>query len=746
MHHAPQAKKIPTTRSFHGHDYVDNYEWLRDMSDPDVRAHIEAENAWTAKHTDQLADFRAALVNEYASLTQLADISAPTRIGQWWYVTRTWEDRDYLACYRFQSQERPRQEEVAALAENGQCVWDGNLLARGKEFFSTSEFLPSPDGTKAALGVDFSGDEHFRIRVWEIETGTIIDEVVTGAGYGIAWLADSSGFVYTRVNESWRTNQVFLHRLGEMSDELLFEEHDEQFELSLRPSRCGAWIIVTSVARDCTEVHLMSAKAPHESFVVCARTHGLEYFVEPAGDHLLVTHNLNTPNGEIAAAPVTTSVPRQWVSIRKAGEGERINEVEAFSTFAVVSIRRGGLPALVVMTREAVSADQAQRIAAAALSKPSSTLEGDSEPCATLATADAAHSWGEWTFIDGNDAESVEASPGANWDDTTFYYGCEGYVNPGEVYCYAPAGSVDNHAAGGAGAGSAGAASSAELVKRVELPAFNPEELRTQRVWVPARDGVRVPMDLLYRSDLTPDGSHPALIWGYGSYEVSIDPSFVPRFVAMARRGMVVAVAHPRGGGELGRQWYEAARKENKPRTFDDFIDCSRWLIDEGWADPQRLAAEGGSAGGMLMGAIANRAPELYRAIHAAVPFVDVLTTMLKPELPLTTGEWEEWGNPLADSKAYDVIASYTPTENIHSVEYPAILATTSLNDVRVSYVEPTKWIQLLRATVANGEERPILQHTEMVAGHAGKSGRSGRWERNALSDSWLMSQLGITQ
>lgn len=730
--HAPQAKKIPTTRSFHGHDYVDNYEWLRDMADPDVRAHIEAENVWTAQHTEHLAAFREQLVTEYASLTQLADISAPARVGEWWYVTRTWEDRDYPACYRFRSENRPAQEDVPALAQAGQLVWDGNLLARGKEFFSTSNFLPSPDGKKAALGVDYAGDEHFRIRVWEIESGAIVDEVVSGAGYGLAWLADSSGFVYTRVNEAWRTNQVFLHRLGQMEDELLFEEHDEQFELSVGPSRCGNWVIVTSVARDCTEVHLFSAASPQESFVVCPRQAGLEYFVEPAGDHLLITHNLHTPDGEVAAAPVGTSVPSQWMSIRKAADGERINEVEAFATFAVVSMRRGGLPALAVMTREAVSADQARGVAAAALKAPATAREEGGEPSPTLATAEAANSWGEWTFIEGEGAESVEAAPGAGWEDTSFYYGCEGYVAPGVVYCYTPAGADGT------------AEPRTELVKRVELPAFNAEEFRTKRVWVPARDGVRVPMDLLYRADLTPDGTHPGLIWGYGSYEVSIDPSFVPRFVAMARRGMVVAVAHPRGGGEMGRQWYEAARKETKPRTFDDFIDCSRWLISEGWVDAHRLAAEGGSAGGMLMGAIANRAPELYRAIHAAVPFVDVLTTMLKPELPLTAGEWEEWGNPLADPKAYEVIASYTPTENIRAVEYPAILATTSLNDVRVSYVEPTKWIQLLRATVTNGEDRPILQQTEIVAGHAGKSGRSGRWERNAFSDSWLMSQVGV--
>ncbi|MDO4888544.1 MAG: S9 family peptidase [Actinomycetaceae bacterium] len=738
---APIARKAPTERTFHGHTYVDDYEWMRDKQSPELIELLEAENAWADARTAHLGPLREAIVGELASRTREDDTSLPVRQGDWWYFSRTWEGRQYPALFRLPAvgaavgdgaqadvgaavgldapvapgvaladsqalgpgaapAELPStpSERPSTDREDAQLVYDGNILADGEEFFSTSGFLPAPDGTLGAMGVDFSGDEHFTLRIFEIETGNILDDAVSGLGYGLAWTADSSSVVYSRVNEAWRTWQVWLHRVGTSmeQDVLLFQEDDERFEISFKASRDGRWVVVHSASPTTSEVTLFNAvDIGADPIRVCPRMTGLDYTVEPAGDHLLIVHNANRPDFEVAAAAIHQSWPQSWKPVLIPEPGERISHVEAFRDFAVISMRSGGQTQLRVMRR--------------------------GEGAANGPTA-----WQAAVVVPSEDLATIETVGDPHWQAQELVYLTESILTPETCFSYNPA------------------TGQTVQLKQLEVPNYDRDEYVQEGVWVEADDGAQIPMTVVRRRDIQADGTNPGLIMGYGAYEISYDPYFAPINISALDRGVVLAFAHPRGGGEMGRAWYEAGRLLNKRNTFTDFVACAKWLHTSGWVAGDRLAAEGRSAGGLLMGAIANIAPERFRAIHAGVPFVDALTTILKPELPLTAGEWEEWGNPIESPEVYEYMRSYSPVENIVECEYPAILATTSLNDVRVFYVEPTKWVQILRERTTNDPiERPILEKIEMVAGHAGKTGRYDRWRERAFELAWVLDQIG---
>ncbi len=721
---APVARKVPTERVTHGDVYVDNYEWFRDKGDPELIAHLEAENAWTEERTKHLEPLQKQLVKEFASLTKLTDTSVPIRKGDWWYYQRTWEGKQYPAVFRIADVDgtRPDLAVLAGETESGagehdgvtelateQLVWDGNVLSAGKEFFSTSGFIPSPDGKLGALGLDFSGDEHFILQIFDIEKGHILDDVVAGIGYGIAWTADSSAVIYSRVDEAWRSWQIWLHRVGTPSadDTLLYQEDDDRFELWHTASRDGRWVVVNSASRTTSEVRLISTWQPEaEPILVSRRTPGLDYMVEPADDHLLIIHNANVADFELAAAPIRTSRPDEWETLLTPEPGERIGEVDAFGEFAVVALRSHGETELRVMPRDV----------AAAMPGAGQTYREPHERKV----------WGKPVRVPAEPLSTTELYPSTEWATSEIVYSTESLLTPPTQRTY-------------------DVRTGAERTLKVqEVPGYDPAEFVQEGVWVTAADGTQIPMTVAYRAGLEPNGANPGWLYGYGSYEVANDPYFAPRHIAMLRRGVVIGWTHIRGGGEMGRNWYDEGKLLAKKNTFSDFVACGQWLIDNGWVAPDRLAGEGRSAGGLLIGAAVNEAPGLFRAIHAGVPFVDALTTILKPELPLTAGEWEEWGNPIESEEVYEYMRSYSPVENVRATEYPAVLATTSLNDIRVFYVEPTKWIQVLREKATNDPvARPILEKIEMVAGHAGKSGREGRWEAQAFVLAWLLEQIG---
>ncbi len=731
---APVAKKVPTQRIFHGDTYVDNYEWLREKDNPELLALLEEENAWTAARTAELEPLIESIAGDIAARTQLTDTTVPTRQGEWWYYRRTWEGKNYPAEFRVpatvgvtrssaceaNSQEveaaassadlpRPTQAELAEGIAGEQLVWDGNTLSEGEEFFGTSGFLPAPNGDIGVLGVDFSGDEHFTLRIFDITSGMVLDDAVTGAGYGLAWSADSRAIFYAKVDESWRTYQVWLHTVGTHpnDDRLIFQEDDPQFDLWHEPSRDGTWVVLTSQSVTTTEVRLVSTAHPlAEPIVVAWRDPGLEYFVEPAGDHLLITHNANMEDFEVATGPIRTSQPNEWVSVLKPNTGERISEVEAFRDFFAVVMRSEGETSVRVARRS--------RAQVLTVSQQVTYREPHERQI-----------WGDLTEVPRRRLATTTIYAPAWWESSEILISTESVLCPLEVASYT--------------------ASNGELqqLKSVEVPGYNPDLYVEEGVQVRAADGTMLPLTLIHRADVMADGTNPGYIYGYGSYEVSNDPRFLPAFLSLLERGVVIGWTHVRGGGEMGRQWYLHGKFLEKKNTFTDFVDCARWMVDSGWVAQGRLAAEGRSAGGLLMGAVANMAPELFRAIHAGVPFVDSLTTILKPELPLTAGEWEEWGNPIEDAEVYAYMKSYSPTENVRCELYPAILATTSLNDIRVSYVEPTKWVQILREVTQNDPvARPILEKIEMVAGHGGKSGRYERFREQAFVYAWLLDQI----
>jgi oligopeptidase B len=695
------TKHLEHERVHHGDRVIDPFEWLRDKNDPEVIAHLEQENAYAEAMTSHLEPLRARIFDEIKSRTQETDLSVPEAYRGWWYYSRTFEGKQYATQCRVRKvmgRGRP-QLEPGVTPEGEQLLLDGNVEAKGHEFFSLGAFEVSSDGRRIAYAVDVQGDERFALRVRDIQTGALIDEAVTAIGYGAVWSLDGQHLFYTRMDESWRPHEVWRHEVGSAAgdDVLVFEEPDERFWMGIGSSRDDAWVIIQVGSKLTSEVLLLDAAAPlGEPRVVAPRRHGVEYDVEPAGDCLLIVHNANHPDFELAKAPLDATSHQQWSPLAETVAGERLIGVEAFADHAVLSLRRNGLTALRVMPRD---------LCAPSGFGPADDLVFD-EPLYSVGT--------------GNNPE---------YETSALQVVFESLVTPKTISDY----DMVTH-------------EYTLLKAQPVLGGYDPADYEQRREWATAADGTPVPISLIHRRDVAADSTAPGLLYGYGAYEICIDPYFSVARLSLLDRGFVYAIAHVRGGGEMGRQWYDSGKMEHKTTTFTDFLACAEHLVSSGWVAPDRLVAEGGSAGGLLMGAVANLAPGRFRAIHAAVPFVDPLTTILDPSLPLTVPEWEEWGDPLHHEDVYRYMKSYTPYENVAARDYPAILATTSLNDTRVYFVEPAKWVARLRETVTSDPvQRPILFKIEMVAGHGGKSGRYDAWKQYAWELAFLMDQVGVS-
>ena len=705
---APVADRRPIRREHHGDVFADPYEWLRDKNDPEVIAYLEAENAYTEARTAHLNDLTEAVFSEIKTRTQETDLSVPTYTVHtdpstgdttaYWYYTRTVEGLEYAIYCRTMAAAGPgTPPQTDGPIEGEEILLDGNVEADGEEFFSLGAFTVSGSGRLLAYASDTSGDERFRLRIKDLSTGELLSDVIDDIAYGVAWAGEEHLF-YTRADAAWRPHLVLRHRLGTApgADVEVLSEPDERFWVGVSVSRDHRWILFGAGSKLTSEYRLLPSSDPEgEPRLVAPRRQGVEYDVEPAGDRLLIVHNDGATDFELAQAPLDATSHDQWTPVLPHTPGVRILDVSAYSDYAVVSLRRDGLTGVHVMPRGA---------------------DGALLPGADIA-------FDEPLF-------DVYAVGGPNYVTESIRVGFESMITPASVYDYDLA--------------------TQELTLRKQTPvlpgpdgrAYDPGQFIQERGWAPAADGTLIPVSIVRRADVPLDGSAPALLYGYGSYEISIEPSFsIPR-LSLLDRGFVYAIAHIRGGGELGRSWYEQGRTLTKKNTFTDFIAAADFLVERGYTSRDRLAAAGGSAGGMLMGAVANLAPERFRAIHAAVPFVDSLTTILDPELPLTVIEWEEWGDPLHDPEVYAYMKSYTPYENVRPMAYPAILATTSLNDTRVYFVEPAKWVATLRQQATNGDDRPVLLKTKMVAGHGGVSGRYQAWREKAFEYAWLIDQV----
>jgi oligopeptidase B len=693
----PIAKQVPTERTHHGDTVIDPYAWLTDPKDPEVIAYLEAENGYTQALTSGLGELRSAVFDEIKARTQETDLSVPVRKGSWWRYSRTVEGQQYaIHCRRLvrDGEVMPPMPEDGKPLEDEEVLLDGNELAEGKAFFSLGTFSVSPDGKLLAYSTDFSGDERYTLRIKDLATGETLADEVPNTYYGSAWSLDGSALFYVTVDETWRPYRVWRHAVGTATadDVVVFEESDEKFWLGVGTSRDEKWLMIHTSSKLTSEVWLLDAASPTAEFTVVApRRHGVEYEVEVAGDRLLILHNDDgAENFELASAPLPgagDSGRAAWTPVIAHRPDVRLLSVDAFASYLLLYYRRDGLTGLSVL--------------------PPSGL-GEERPI---------------TFPE----PLYTVGPGANpeYAQTRFRIGYNSMVTPSTVYDYDPA------------TGELTVLKQQPVLPSPSGAAFAPGDYEQYREWAVAADGTRVPISIVCRTGTPRDGSAPCLIYGYGSYEHSVDPGFSITRLSLLDRGFVFAIAHVRGGGEMGRAWYDHGKMLEKKNTFSDFVACARHLVSANWTSAARLVARGGSAGGLLMGAVANLAPSAFAGIVAQVPFVDALNSILDPSLPLTVTEWEEWGDPLHDPEVYAYMKSYTPYENVAQARYPAIFALTSLNDTRVLYHEPAKWMARLRSAASGG---PFLLKTEMEAGHGGRSGRYDAWQEEALVIAWIIA------
>lgn len=697
----PSAAKRPVTRTHHGIDFVDDYEWLRDKESPDTLAYLEAENAHTDAATAHLAPLRDRIFAEVKSRVQETDLSVPVRMGDWWYFTRTAEGSQYGVHCRVpvagpDDWTPPAVVEGASTLPGEQVVLDGNALADGHEFFSLGTYDISDDGTRLVYGIDVEGDERYTLHVRDLASGTDLGDAIPNTGAGATFDPAGRYVFYPTVDESWRPDKIWRHTVGTAASEdvLVFEEPDDRYWVGVGVTRSSQYIVIELGSKITSEAHVLDAADPTGEFqVVWPRREGVEYEIEHAivggSDRFLVLHNDGAENFELVDVPADdpTSERDRRVVVSHHTE-RRIESVDAFAGHLALEYRSEALPRVAIIP-----------------------IEGDGYGDAHEVPFD------ETLFSAG-----LGGNP--EWEQPTLRIGYTSFVTPSEV--------SDLDLATG---------EVTVLKRQPVLGGYDPADYVQERDWATASDGTRVPISLVWRRDAVENGTPaPLHLYGYGSYEHSIDPGFSVMRLSMLDRGVVFAVAHVRGGGELGRHWYENGKTLTKKNTFTDFVAVAEHLIESGRTSADRLVAEGGSAGGLLMGAVANLAPERFAGILAAVPFVDALTSILDPDLPLTVIEWDEWGDPLHDAEVYRYMSEYTPYENVRDdVQYPQILAVTSINDTRVLYVEPAKWTAKLREVGA-----PVLLKTEMSAGHGGVSGRYASWKERAFELAWLLDVLEL--
>ncbi|HUF31920.1 MAG TPA: S9 family peptidase [Acidimicrobiales bacterium] len=688
----PIARRDPTERDRHGDRVVDDYAWLRAKDSPEVRAHLEAENAWTAAQTAHLADLRERLFEEIKGRIQETDLSVPVRKGEWWYYSRTEEGRQYpIHCRK-----AARPEDVGTVHRAPgedvieEVLLDQNAEAGDAEFFSVGAFDVSPDGTVLAWSSDTDGDEIYEMHFRDLVTGDALVDVIPGTYYGTAWGNDGRTFFYVRPDDAMRPHQLWRHTLGTAAsdDVLVHQEDDERFFLEVGTSKDEQFVEMALGSKVTSESWVLDADDPTGPFrVVAPREQGVEYTIQHHGTRFLIVTNADDAEDfKLVEAPDDDPGRRRWSDLVPHRPGVTLSGIDVFADHLVLFERTEGI----------------RRIRIRRLAD------------------------GEEHLIDQPEEVST-AGGGANpeFDTTVLRYGYTSMVTPTTVHDY----DMETR-------------ERAVKKRQPVLGGYDPDDYVTERVWATAEDGTRVPMSVVHKRGFERDGASPALLYGYGSYEASMDPGFSSVRLSLLDRGFVFAIAHIRGGGEMGRRWYLDGKLLAKRNTFTDFIACARHLCDDGWTSPARLAVRGGSAGGLLMGAVANMAPEQVGAVVAEVPFVDALNTILDPTLPLTVEEWEEWGNPVDDRDVYEYMKSYAPYENVVPKDYPPMLVTAGLNDPRVSYWEPAKWVAKLRVTKT--DDNPLLLKTEMGAGHMGPSGRYDAWREEAFVLAWVLDTLGV--
>ncbi|MEC9390525.1 MAG: S9 family peptidase [Myxococcota bacterium] len=685
---APLAAEQPHTHTEHGVERPDPYHWLRERENPEVIAYLEAENDYAAAQTGHLEGFRKQLFDEIVGRIQETDLSVPVKDGPYWYYSRTEDGLAYPI----------RARKLGTMDAEEEVLLDLNQLDH--EYIGLGAFSVSPDHTLLAYSLDTTGRELYDLRFIDLRTGEHLPDTIEAITRNVAWANDNATIFYTRPDEALRPHQIVRHTLGQTGDDaVMWTEEDDKFRSYVWRTRSNGFMVIGSFSSLTTEMRVLDANAPDGEFTVFAKRHlGHEYSIDHQGDRWLVltndsndadgTHNEGAVNRKLMEVAVGGNTERtQWTELIGHRADVTLEGVEPFERFVVLSEREGGLVHLRVMDLQ-TGAD-----ARMAMPEPLYTVYGTNNP---------------------------------NYDTATFRIGYQSMVTPRSIF------DVDL------------VSGERTLLKETPvLGGYDRTQYTTERRWATSPDGTRVPMSVIRRNDTPLDGSAPLLLYGYGSYGAKLDPWFSSARLSLVDRGVIVVVCHPRGGGEMGETWYRRGKFHDKQNTFTDFIACGDQLVADGWTTPANMAIQGGSAGGLLMGAVLNQRPDLAARAVAQVPFVDVVTTMLDESIPLTAGEWEEWGDP-RQRAFFDTMLAYSPYDNVAAQDYPDLLVTAGLNDPRVQYWEPAKWVAKLRVTKTGDSQ--LLLKTNMAAGHSGQSGRYGAIEDVAYVYAWLLDGWGLAE
>jgi oligopeptidase B len=674
----PVAPVVPRVHTIHGETHVDHYFWLRDRNDPEVIAYLDAENRYTELMMRHTEPQQERLYQEMRGRIKETDLSVPERVDGFLYYTRTEAGGQYpIFCRKRSSPEAP--EEI---------LLDQNPLAAGHAYFRIGVNEVSPDHRLLAYSVDTSGAEEFTLFVKDLATGQLLSETIGSTSLGVAWANDSRTLFYTVLDQARRPCRLYRHVVGTSpsTDDLVYFESDEQFYLDISRTRSRRYLVLDISSHSTSEVRFVSADHPTDSFrVVQPREAGIEYSVAHHDDRFFIVTNDSAPNFRLVQAPVSSPCREHWSPVLSYRPDVKLDAADAFQSHLVVYEREGGLRHIRIL--------------------------------------DLARG-GEHRIPFPEPVYTVRAHENPEFDTTLLRFTYSSMVTPSSVVEYDMT------------------EGTWMVRKQTEvLGGYDPSVYRSERLFARAPDGTAVPISLVYRIPFEPNGERPLLLNGYGAYGLSYDPAFSSNALSLLERGFVVAIAHVRGGEEMGRHWYDGGRRLNKPSSFTDFIAAAEHLLALGYTSRDRLAINGGSAGGLLMGAVTNLRPDLFRVVLAEVPFVDVVNTMLDATLPLTVIEYDEWGDP-RDPAAYACIRSYSPYDNIQACDYPHMLLTAGLNDPRVAYWEPAKYAAKLRATKT--DRNRLLLRTNMGAGHGGASGRYDFLREVAFKYAFMLDVLGI--
>jgi oligopeptidase B len=678
----PTARRQQTVNTFHGHRLTDDYAWLREKTSPEVIAFLEQENAYTRAVMKPTEELQVKLYDEMLSHIKETDISVPFRDRDYFYYSRTEQGAQYpIYCRKHGSLER--EEEV---------ILDMNQLAAGEAFMALGALTVSDDGNLLAYSTDTTGFRQYTLHIKDLRTGEVLADQAQRVG-SVVWTADNRTLFYTvEDEETKRQFQLYRHVVSEPQDKdaLLYEEADERFNVGAGRTRDGKYIVLESASHTASEEQFLPAADPQGLWTLIEpRRENIEYSSDHREGLWYIRVNDTARTFRLVTAPVATPGRANWRELIAHREDVMLEELELFQSFAVLVERSNGLPHLQVRFFD-----------------NHGSFTGSSPEIAFPEPTYSAHPHVNREFV-----------------TDTFRYGYQSLVSPTSIYEY-------NVVTG-----------QSTLLKELEVPGgFDRSLYRSERLFATAPDGTRIPVSIVYRKDKKGNGANPLYIYGYGSYGYSLPVGFNSNRLSLLDRGFVLAYAHIRGGGDMGKPWHDAGRLMNKMNTFTDFIAITEYLVAEGYGDPGRVAMEGGSAGGLLMGAVANLRPDLYRAVLSHVPFVDVMNTMLDPTLPLTIGEYEEWGDP-NQPDAFAYMLQYSPYDNLGRKAYPAMLVKTSLHDSQVMYWEPAKYVAKLRTLKT--DEKLLLLETNMSAGHGGASGRYDYLKEIALDYAFLLQELG---